>query len=158
VAQGFAGFPQGAAPMGAPGEANANVTEDFSYSGPCDGGGTVALAGKVSVSDAGTIGFDYTVTPNGCKLTTQGGKTFTLTGDPNLKASGDFSVSETGLDGNIDFDGRFLWVESEREGVCGVNLKVTYDFTVGNLGTTGSASMSGGVCGVSITRNITVEG
>ena len=169
VGQGFAGFGAfGAAPMGAPGatgNADARITQEtsVSFTESCEGGGTVALAGTMSVdvdseTNVGTIGFDYTIAPAGCIVTTESRKTFTITGDPNLKVSGDFTGSQTGFDGELTYDGKFTWKESTREGACGVNVKVTFDFNLsGGTLTTGSASMSGEVCGVSITRDITVE-
>jgi len=169
VGEGFAGFSEvAAAPMGsagATGEAGARITEkrSIAFTGNCEGGGTVVLAGSISVdldsdTGVGTIGFDYTIAPAGCIVTTESRKTFTITGDPNLKVSGDFTGSQTGFDGELTYDGKFTWKESTREGACGVNVKVTFDFNLsGGTLTTGSASMSGEVCGVSITRDITVE-
>lgn len=169
VGQGFAGFSGfgAAAPMGAPANTDAKVTISIDDSGPCEGGGTVALAGSMTVeaNDAGTSGtltFNYTVAPAGCEVTTTGGQVFTLTGDPNIKATGDFTFSGTdtggAFEGSLNYDGKFAWESSDgRSGACGVNLKAEYNFSFSGTGSSGSATLTGSVCGVTVNRTISVE-
>jgi hypothetical protein len=166
VEGGFAGFGSFAgAPGKAPSMPAATVTISLDDTAPCEGGGTVALKGSMTVSGnesgtSGTFGFDYTVTPSGCK-TTSGDKTFTISGDPNLKVKGDFSFSsgtetET-FEGSLSYDGKFNWTSSDgRAGACGVDLSANYDFTVGGTTATGSATLSGTVCGVTVNRSVSV--
>jgi len=164
VEGGFVGFgAQGAAPQGAPGEAAARVTITLNDTAPCDGGGTVAVAGTMTAdvnqtTGAGTFEFNYSVAPSACQVTTSGGKTFTLTGDPNIQVQGNFNWSETSADGSLTYDGKFKWTSSDgRSGACGVNLEATYDFNFGTTGSSGTATLSGSVCGVTVNRTISVE-
>jgi hypothetical protein len=144
-----------------------NVTITLNDSSPCDGGGTVTINGTMSVSanDAGTSGtmsFNYTVAPSGCQVTTSGGKTFTITGDPNMKADGDFTFTEgetsSSFEGSLNYNGKFSWTSSDgRAGSCGVDLTSNYNFSFGTSGSSGSATLSGSVCGVSVNRTVTVD-
>ncbi len=165
---GFAGFGTfgAAAPSRAPREAATSITVAIDEAPPCDGGGTTAIKGSMTadVNQAGTGGtfkFNYTVAPNGCKVTTSGGKTFTLTGDPNLKVQGDFTFSDTGtassFQGSLTYDGKFNWTSSDgRAGACGVDLTANYNFSFNTSGSSGSATLTGTVCGVTVNRQVTV--
>jgi hypothetical protein len=166
VEGGFAGFGSFAgAPSRAPSATATNVTVTLNDTAPCEGGGTVALNGSMTANvdqsgNSGTFGFNYTVTPSGCK-TTSGDKTFTISGDPNLKAKGDFSFSSgtnsSTFEGSLTYNGKFSWTSSDgRAGSCGVDLTANYDFTFGGITATGSASVSGTVCGVTVNRSVSV--
>lgn len=164
VEGGFVGFgAQGAAPMGAPGETAARVTVTLNESAPCDGGGTVGVNGSMTAdvnqtTGAGTFEFNYAIAPSGCQVTTSGGKTFTLTGDPNITVQGNFNWTETHAEGSLTYDGKFKWTSSDgRSGACGVNLEASYEFNWGTTGSSGSASLSGSVCGVTVNRTVSVE-
>jgi len=169
VAQGgFAGLGGiAAAPSRAPGAVATTVTETLSDTIPCGGGGAAALAGSLSVSGSqgspnGSLGFNYTVTHLGCQVTA-GGKTFTLNGDPNIKAQGDFNFSENtntstfSFNGSLDYNGKFDWTSSDgRAGACGVDLTSNYEFSFTSTTTTGTATLTGSVCGVTVNRSVSV--
>lgn len=168
VEGGFVGFGGAAAPARAPGEALANVTVTLNDTYPCDedggtGTGTVTVAGSMTINvndqtGAGTFGFNYTVAPHGCQVTTTGGKVFTLDGDPNIKVTGDFTWSETSAEGTLNYNGKFAWESSDgRSGACGVDLDATYDFAFSGTGSSGSATLTGTVCGVSVNRTVSVS-
>jgi hypothetical protein len=166
VQGGFAGFGSFAgAPSRAPSATATNVTITLNDTAPCEGGGTVALNGSMTANvdqsgNSGTFGFNYTVAPSGCQITTGGGKTFTINGDPNLKAQGDFTFSsgtnsET-FQGSLSYNGKFKWTSSDgRAGACGVDLTANYNFTFATTAT-GTATMSGTVCGVTVNRSVSV--
>lgn len=165
---GFVGFGGTGSPaMGAPRQNLANVTVTLNDTYPCDedgGTGTVSVAGSVTanVNDntgAGTFSFNYTIVPHGCQVTTSSGKVFTLDGDPNLKVTGDFTWSETNAQGTLNYDGNFAWQASDgRSGTCGVDLTSNYDFTFSGTGaSSASATISGSVCGVSVSRTFTYQ-
>ena len=161
-AAGLSGF-GAAAPSRAPGAVATTISEAIHDTIPCTGG-DVVLDGNASVtgsqgSSSVTVGFNYTVTHQGCQLPA-GGKTFTVNGDPNIKAQGDFTLtagtSSSTFDGSLSYNGKFDWTSSDsRAGICGVDLTANYDFTFGTS-TTGSATLTGSVCGVSVNRQITV--
>lgn len=158
---GFAGLGGLAAPPranGATDKTAERVTITLNDTAPCEGGGTVVLNGSLTAdvnqtTGVGTITYNYTVAPSGCEVTTEGGTVFTLTGDPNIRATGDFNWSETSLDGSLDYDGKFTWdADDGRAGACGVNLSVEY--TINMTNGSGSATMTGDVCGVTVNRTI----
>lgn len=165
VEGGFAGFGGLAgSPAQAPGLAAANVTITLNDTAPCDGGGTVAVNGSLTANvdqsgTSGSFGFDYALAPSGCQVAS-GDKTFTINGDPNLKVKGNFTFSSNGttesFQGSLNYDGKFKWTSSDgRGGACGVDLAANYDFTFSTT-TTGTASVSGSVCGVTVNRSVTV--
>ena len=162
-AAGLGGF-GAAAPSRAPGAVATTISQAIHDTIPCTGG-DLALDGNASVtgsqgSSTITVGFDYTVAHHGCQLPA-GGKTFTINGDPNIKAQGDFTLTSgttsSSFNGSLSYGGKFDWTSSDsRAGVCGVDLTANYDFTFGGTTTTGSATLTGSVCGVSVNRQITV--
>jgi hypothetical protein len=122
VSQGFAGFGDvTSGPALAPGAAEnttAKITVTINQTGPCDGGGTAALNGTLTanidtIAKTGTLGFDYTIAPNGCEVTSRSGVVFALTGDPNLAVGGDFSFGNNTFTGSLSYDGKFLWEASD---------------------------------------------
>jgi hypothetical protein len=168
VSEGFAGLggfsPAPAQLAPAQGQAPAdNITINFDESGPCEGGGSVAFAGNLSVdySEAtqdGTFSFEYRLTPAACVVTAENGKVFTLTGDPNIEANGDLEWSQTGLSGSLNYDGKFDWsADDGRSGSCGVDLSAEYELAMVGEGSAGSVSVNGQVCGVNINRSLEFE-
>ena len=170
VGQGFPGTGgvTGAAPMPAPtgitAAPAAKITVDLNESGPCEGGGTATIAGKLTAdvnqqSQTGTLEYSFTLAPSGCVVVTADAKRFTINGDPSLKAAGKLDWSTTQFSGTLDYSGKFRWEATDgRTGACGVDLKATFDLAMGTTGVTSTtAALSGVVCGVSVTRNVTVE-
>lgn len=166
VGQGFPGLGGiGAAPApGMPGAAAAaaeKVTINLNDSGPCQGGGTVALVGQLTAdvnqeSRTGSLEYDFTLTPAGCVVTAEGGATFTLTGDPNVRGEGKLDWSTTSFSGSLKYSGKFLWQSAGRSGACGVDLEASLNLTSGTS-SSASASLSGSVCGVSVNRSVVIE-
>lgn len=166
AADGFAGFAGVAAPAQSPAgqdEAAARITLTLNETGPCENDvGTATIAGSVTANfddqaETGTVEFNYTLTPNGCQVVTEAAKVFTLDGDPNVKVEGTFNWTPTSIDGSLAYDGKIKWEEGTRAGACGVKLDVTYEFSSQGTTISGSASVAGQVCGVSINRTIEVQ-
>src|SRR5574341_79457 len=171
LGESFVGFGTygGAAAMGAPGEAAATITITLNETQPCEpqASATVTVVGSMTVNvneqtGAGTFGFNYTLAPHGCQVTTSGGKVFTLNGDPNIQVAGDFNwtqtTTQTSAEGQLTYDGQFTWEASDgRAGACGVDLTANYDFNFSSTGSSGSATLTGSVCGVTVNRTISVE-
>ena len=167
VGQGFPGFggvgeaaPHAAAPSGSSAAPAEKLTITINDSGPCQGGGSVALAGTLTAdvnqqAQTGSLEYKYTVSPNACVITTQGGKTFTLTGDPNLSGEGKLDLTAASFKGTLKYEGKFNWTGDSREGVCGVNLEAKFDLSFTSVNR--SASVTGKVCGVSVNRSVTIE-
>lgn len=163
--EGFAGFEGVPSPGQSPAandEAAARITITISETGSCEGSGTVAISGTLiaDVNDqagTGTLEYSYTITPANCRVTTESDKVFTISGDPNLKASGNMDLTETSLEGQVNYEGKFTWTEGTRAGACGVNLQANYAFTFGGTTINGSASVTGEVCGATVNRTITIQ-
>jgi hypothetical protein len=164
------GFPGtggvGTAPAAAPGAQAApadRITITLNTSGPCEGGGTVGLAGSMTFdgsqqTQTGTLEYDFTMTPNACVVTAEGNKTFTLTGDPNLRAEGSMDFSPTGFQGDFTYKGKFAWTSSDgRAGACGVNLESHVAISGNGTSGTASATLTGSVCGVTVNKNVTID-
>jgi hypothetical protein len=139
----------------------ARVTITVNETESCEGGGTSAIAGSATVdvneqTGSGTASFTYTVTPTNCGVRTASGKVFRLTGDPNLKVTGEFSFTQTSFSGTIDYQGSFKWQSDDgRSGGCSLTLKAQYQVTVGQTSATSSVSVKGQVCGRDVSRNAT---
>ena len=171
IGQGFPGTGgMGAPAPHAPGGVTASptapagkITLSIDDSAPCQGGGTVALAGSMSVdlnqiAKTGSVDYNFTLTPSGCKVPNQAGKTFTLTGDPNLKGEGKLDWQATSIGGTIKYSGKFKWESSDgRAGECGVDLSGNFNLASTGVGGNASASLTGTVCGISVNRNVSVQ-
>ncbi|HXV85730.1 MAG TPA: hypothetical protein VD793_03475 [Gemmatimonadales bacterium] len=167
VQHGFVGFdPPAGAPAAAPGEAGEaadRVTVEFSDVVPCEGGGNVAFAGQLSAdvnqeAQTGTFQFDYTVAPAACEVTSESDLVFTLTGDPNVRAQGEFNWSPSAFDGALGYDGKIRWETADgRSGACGIDLSSEFDVAVTTDASTGSVQVSGKVCGLTINRTVSFE-
>lgn len=132
------------------------VTFNDSY--PCEGGGTATLAGTISGNaeeTSGNMAFDLTQNANGCVVMLQSGTSFTLTGNPNLKIEGEFTYNQSSFSGSLSHGGAFSWTSSDgRAGNCGVDLDVTINLNIET--SSGTATQSGELCGISINRVVSV--
>jgi hypothetical protein len=125
----------------------------------CELGGVVTVTGTVSGNldqqGAGTLNYSFTQVHKSCMAQAEGGMQFTLDGNPDTtmdismdtSANGAFSLSGT-------YTGGIAWQTGDRNGTCSVNL--SFDAT-GNLetGATSSGSVTGSMCGRSVTEDIT---
>ena len=166
VGQGFPGFggvdaaPRAMAPSASSAAPAEKLTITINDSGPCQGGGSVALAGTLTAdfnqqAQTGTLEYKYTLSPNACVITTQGGKTFTVTGDPNLSGEGKLDVTSSAFTGTLKYSGKFGWEGDSRSGACGVSLEAKFDLSLTTVNR--SASVTGTVCGVNVNRSVLLE-
>ncbi|GBD32280.1 hypothetical protein HRbin33_01244 [bacterium HR33] len=159
---GFLTPPAGASAHQSPAGPADRITITINETAPCEAGGTAALSGSVTVdfdqqTGAGTMELNYTMTPSNCAVRTESGRVFTLSGDPNLKVTGQFNISETSFGGSITYEGGFAWrADDGRAGGCRMNMRATYDFSLTETTMNGTATISGEVCGHSVNRTITV--
>ncbi|MEJ2203856.1 MAG: hypothetical protein P8170_07085 [Gemmatimonadota bacterium] len=142
-----------AVPISGSWQADANVL--------CPLGGSVDISAHITVSgdteeEGVTIAVDMTEVHNSCGAEQEGTAIqFTLTGKPNVMASfdaesttaGDVSVSGT-LDGTLD------WITANDEGTCIIDI--SYTASGNELAGTAAATLTGSVCGVSVTRELMV--
>ena len=154
-------FPSGPAlsPAAAAGAESATITQTIDVSGPCPEGGTIAFNGSSNVDVASdqtsaTLGYDYTLTHDACVATGDDGTVFTLNGNPNVHAHGTINYDqETGFDGSLNYDGGVEWMAGDMSGACQIDLSANVSFTTGE----GSASVSGSVCGFSISVSSSIS-
>lgn len=115
----------------------------ISYTGPCSGGGTIAISGEISgmLNTAGTgdFGTQITVTPTNCAVS---GTTFN--GDPSITIAGQIALTDDNISYPITFtETGGISYGPNPSGSCQVN--VSYSFNA-NL----TCSVTGTVCGQSV--------
>ncbi|MEX2467092.1 MAG: hypothetical protein WD995_09280 [Gemmatimonadota bacterium] len=145
-------------PVAAP--ARATFSQQVNFEAPCEYGGTMNVAGELDiVTDDETeelTSLEYTVTQvhSGCVGESQDGLRFTLDGAPNVTANfvamteGDLISMDGSYSGGVD------WSTDDKDGTCNLSVEFSLEMNAGTE--TGSASMSGTVCGVTFSRSLTV--
>lgn len=140
----------------APGDLAANVVLDLDETSPCPGGGNVRLVGTVTMDDTGeNIDWSITQTHQNCQGTASSdGSTWTFNGSPSIITA--FSAQTAGEQLNMSGSqqGGISWSSGGRNGTC--QIDVNYSFS--GAGETFSGSVSGTVCGHSISQSVQVEG
>jgi len=134
--------------------------EMLSLTASCDFGGSVAVDGDVfvqfdDVTEEGTIEYTVTQVHQGCRAESEEDDiVFTLDGAPSVTSELSVSV----LPGSFEFDGSVIggidWSTDSREGTCSVDLSFSMELDA--VTETGSAQMSGSICGVTISRSLSV--
>jgi hypothetical protein len=139
----------------------------FSFETQADGevacplGGSIAFSATILLEgdteiEGGSISISTTQVHDACKAEQEGtGIEFTLTGKPNIVTTFEASVDPAGAMGiHGSMDGTVAWESGDRGGDCVIGLSYTGsgDETTG----TATASVSGAVCGVSVSRELEV--
>lgn len=144
-----AGSPLGSAPLKA-----VPVTFPISHTESCEGSGSISVSGSISgdidQNGSGSLSLSITETVTDCRIT-KNLKEFVVSSDPTLQMTGDFTFTNGQPSGvqSLSFSGSFTWTSGDgRSGGCGMNLTVTFDPT------TATGSMTGDVCGQSISRSV----
>lgn len=127
---------------------------------PCELGGTIDVTMSYSGTadyEAGNIdlSWDFTQVHKSCVLS-EDEHQFTLTGDPNVSMTWDMNVVENeSFDISGGYSGAVQWETSDgRSGRC--TIDVSFSATGDWLDGTGTTTMSGTVCGVSVDSETTV--
>ena len=138
--------------------ANAVFTTTVEASGPCPNGGTAGINGSMTLNDnnAPTITMTMQVaqTFSGCRSTSTEGNLWTFNGAPNIASSFSMTMNEstsafsmTGTQkGALDVTG------PEGSGRCPIDI--SFNFTGNDQTGTFSGSVTGTVCGVSISQTM----
>lgn len=132
---------------------------EVSFTAACPVGGTAAftvgLDGAVDpAADTGHVALDVTEAPAGCGVQDgDTGHTITLDGAPDLAAH---YVLELEAGGPYRLSGTFLgavnWTTGDRTGTC--SLDMSFDAAGDRVANTGSATLTGTVCGVSVSTTV----
>lgn len=128
------------------------------YTAECPQGGTLAIMGDASISgDTETeeleVGYTVTHTHNACTAMGEDGSLFTLTGNPDLELDMSVELVEGVVSWDGSIEGAIDWVTDGREGTCVV------DYTFEGTATpeqSASASVTGSVCGFTVSHSFTV--
>lgn len=144
--------------LGAPARVPVSGSESVSATVPCELGGTVGVNGNLEYSgDTETVinaTFGLTQVHNGCVAESQDGIRFTLDGAPNVTSNVSMTMSENELSMEGTYGGAVDWRTGGREGTC--SLDVTLSVDMSGMTESGSASMSGTVCGVTFQKSVMV--
>lgn len=131
----------------------AAAAEPIQGSVDCEGGGSVSVSGDVTASSTSST-FDVTEQINNCVAVGSSGTRFTMNGDPNIRMTGSVStttdLSSITFDLNIDGGIRFS-TNDNRSGTCSISIAMGGTIDINNLTNPNAISISGNVCGQSIT-------
>lgn len=143
------------APSPAPARASgsAQVNDEF----PCEFGGSVAVSGSLSydVDDQtqdGTLQFSVTTDHDDCAVESDDGIGFILNGAPNITAAFTIVSQGNSLSFTGGYEGAVSWATDEKSGRCSID--VDFDLTGDVAAETGSASLTGRVCGVTFDHSL----
>lgn len=126
---------------------------------PCEFGGTVSVEGSLTAEGDDEEGWaeaelSLTQTHDGCGAAAQDGTRFTLSGAPNVTANFSVSVSEESISLDGGYGGALEWETDGRSGKCTIDFDIAIDVNAG--AETASVDMGGTVCGISVSRSVTV--
>ena len=138
--------------------AHAVFTTTVQASGPCPNGGTAGINGSMTLNDNNaptiTMTMEVAQTFSGCRSTSNEGNLWTFNGAPNIASSfsvttnestGAFSMTGT-QKGALDVTG------PEGSGRCPID--VSFNFSGNDQAGTFSGSLTGTVCGVTISQTM----
>jgi hypothetical protein len=146
----FSAFSTAPAAVG-PAQATTSYDQSFDASAPCPTSGTMAASVSVhaTVTDAPSVvdaNYQARVTPSHCVVPTEGGS-ITVDGSPYVQMALDFSITETSISFEGTESGGIAFTSSDgRTGSCLFDVSFSGTAT----STSGSSSVSGTVCGVSV--------
>jgi len=151
----FATYDQGA--LTAP--AAVSGTFQFDDTFPCEFGGSVNVDGSYAfdVDDDtgdGTLTFDVTQDHNDCGAESDGGILFVLNGAPDITATFTIVTEGTFLSFTGGYDGAVGFETVDKSGTC--SLDVDFSLQGDVAAETGSATLTGRVCGITFTHNLTL--
>jgi len=143
-----------AAPAAAgPARATRAVNESVTGEAPCAAGGMISGAGSArgTLTDtplAMDIRFQLRLTPSGCVVNTETA-TLTLESAPYIQLNMDFLLTETLIEVDGSYAGGIAFTSTDgRSGSC--SFDVGFDVSVNLDDQSGGSSVTGSVCGVSV--------
>jgi hypothetical protein len=138
-------------PSATPGIAAQAQTIQLNETESCPNGGSVRLAGPVTINIASQTSFSYngnlTQTFTGCKAAGTDGTVFTFTGSPTFGL--EMSLSQTTYNIELHNGGTIGWALPAKSGTCGLNTNITASY---NASGAYSGTVAGSVCGQSISE------
>jgi hypothetical protein len=151
----FATWEQSSGPASGP--ARATGTFQMNDELPCEYGGSVAVSGSLAfdVDDEtgdGTLNFNVTQEHADCVVESEEDIRFTLNGAPNITSSFTVVTEGSAISFAGAFDGAADWATGDKSGTCG--LDVDFSLTGDLAAETGSASLTGRVCGVTFSHTL----
>lgn len=140
-----------AAPAGVAAAPIAFATITFNETVPCENGGSIEVAGALTIDESMTMTGDFvyslTETPKNCGITTESGNSYRVNGSPSLQVTGSAKFVDGEPVGAFDmsFTGGLSWVATSGggSGSCAVNMKASLNMQ------TAEATVEGTICGYS---------
>ena len=151
----------GAAATAARGPALATINQQVSFEAPCELGGTVAIDGALDLvtndetEELESLEYSVTQAHDGCVTESQDGTTFTLDGAPNVTANLVVLAEGEAVSMDGSYSGAVDWATDGKSGTCTLSVEFSLDLNLGS--DTGSAMMSGTVCGMSFSNSVNVS-
>ncbi len=149
-ANGFAASRAGNGPAAAAAEPAdvISFSQSISFTGLCDGGGTVSVEGRASgtvdtQTNSGTVSLDVKANASRCQAV-HNAVTFTV--DASMEMKGSLTFAQDAPVGNNEFTykGKFEFTSDDgRAGGCKIDVKVT-------ISPTGNTVANGSICGVTM--------
>lgn len=133
------------------GQSTGSLNFTFDESAPCQPGGSVGVAGSMSigwddVAQTGNLSTDFAVEHNACGHRLDNGDIITLTGDPDIEVTMDATSGPNGLTSFVIREtGAFTWSKD-----AGNNGRCTLDVTAQLNPATGAVNLSGSFCGTAV--------
>jgi len=136
------------------------LERELNFTADCALGGSLAVSGQLDANvdqaaRTGTLEYSLTQIHQECRVASQDGVVFTLTGAPHVTASLLAHAADRVLSVEGAYQGAVAWSTEDKEGLCSlsVELDVVLDFS----GASASAAMSGTVCGVLFSRTVSLD-
>ncbi|MGD2068818.1 MAG: hypothetical protein PVI57_09130 [Gemmatimonadota bacterium] len=160
AAGGFAFGTLGGGPAAAPGKVvfgpiTLELTEN------CPRGGTIGIQGTYSgdvdnETGLGTASFQFVQSHNACSAEAPSdGSIWTFNGSPDITIDFNYTIGATSFSLDGSQTGGIAFSGAGKTGTCAIDLD--YDFSGSQDGTTFSGSVSGSVCGISVSETVTIS-
>jgi hypothetical protein len=136
------------------------LQRELSFTADCALGGSLVVSGRLDANvdqaaGTGTLEYSLTQTHQECRVASEDGVVFTLTGAPHVTSSLVARASDQVLSVEGTYQGAVAWVTEEKEGLC--SLSVELEIGLDLVGEATFAAMSGTVCGVRFSRTVSVD-
>jgi hypothetical protein len=143
------------APAAAP--ARASGTFQFDDVIACEFQGSVGISGSLAFnvddeSGDGTLAFTVTADHDDCGVESDDGTAFVLNGSPNISASFTIVSEGSALSFTGGYEGAVSWATGDKSGRCSVDVEFSLEGDI--VAETGSASLTGRVCGITFSHNL----
>lgn len=119
----------------------------------CPLGGEMDVVVALAADDQGVIQINVALTPNGC-MVSRGGVDFTLDGNPDIRSSGQVTLSLTEpVRVRQEITGNVAWEVGDRAGSCGLELAMAGEIEI-DLSSPDPPELVGTLTGTACNREV----